>query len=121
MYLQIADDSEGDYESDAPTKLLALQTPSFVLILCTDFVSGSTQAASRLSRVKKPCDRQRHGMIYIKPEETYRLNSLKYLFLRVELSFRLRTFEFLPFEVDPLSRLTTCRWENKFNTAFFFA
>ena len=39
----------------APTKLLALQTPSFVRIRWVDLVSGSTHAASRSLRVMKPC------------------------------------------------------------------
>ena len=33
---------------------VALHTPSLVLILCTDLVSGSIHAASRFSSVMKP-------------------------------------------------------------------
>lgn len=38
----------------APTNETVLQTPSLVLILCTDFVSGSIQAASSVSREVNP-------------------------------------------------------------------
>jgi hypothetical protein len=43
------------YDRLAPMNDFALQTPSLVRILWTDFVSGSTHAASRLSSVMKPC------------------------------------------------------------------
>ena len=43
------------YDRLAPMNDFALQTPSLVRILWTDFVSGSIHAASRLSRVMKPC------------------------------------------------------------------
>lgn len=42
------------YDKDAPTKVGAMQTPSFVRILCTLFVVGLTQAASLDSSVMKP-------------------------------------------------------------------
>lgn len=34
------------YDKEAPTSVGAKQTPSFVLILCATFVTGSTKAAS---------------------------------------------------------------------------
>jgi hypothetical protein len=45
------------YDRDAPTKVGARHTPSFVLILCAVFVRGLTQAASLVSRVIKPYER----------------------------------------------------------------
>ena len=42
------------YDRLAPMNDFALQTPSLVRILWTDFVSGSTHAASRLSSVMNP-------------------------------------------------------------------
>jgi len=42
------------YEREAPTKVGAMHTPSLVRILCTDFVTGFTQAASCVSKVVKP-------------------------------------------------------------------
>lgn len=42
------------YDKLAPTRVCDLQTPSFVLIRCVVLVSGSTQAASSVSRVVKP-------------------------------------------------------------------
>ena len=42
------------YDKDAPIRVGARHTPSFVLILWADFVIGSTQAASLDSRVAKP-------------------------------------------------------------------
>jgi hypothetical protein len=76
-----------DYERLAPTNDLALQTPSLVLILWTDLVSGSTHAASRLSSVMKPCMSDKVDACY--KELTYRLDGLKDLLLGVELSLRL--------------------------------
>ena len=46
--------SHDAHDKDAPTKFGARQTPSFVRILCTVFVSGFTHAASRVSRVMNP-------------------------------------------------------------------
>jgi len=45
------------YDRDAPTKVGARHTPSFVLIRCAVFVRGLTQAASLVSRVVKPYER----------------------------------------------------------------
>jgi hypothetical protein len=42
------------YDKEAPTSVGAKQIPSFVLILCAVFVTGSTQAASLVSRVVRP-------------------------------------------------------------------
>jgi len=47
-------DKEANYDKEAPTSVGAKQTPSFVLILCVAFVTGSTQAASLVSRVVRP-------------------------------------------------------------------
>lgn len=42
------------HDNDAPTKRGATHTPSFVRMRCTDFVAGSTHAASRVSSVVNP-------------------------------------------------------------------
>jgi hypothetical protein len=42
------------HESDAPTSVGARHSPRSVRILCTDFVAGSTHAASRPSSVMNP-------------------------------------------------------------------
>ena len=42
------------YDKDAPTRVGAKHTPSFVMILCTVFVRGLIHAASLVSRVIKP-------------------------------------------------------------------
>jgi hypothetical protein len=42
------------HDNEAPTKVGAMHTPSFVRIRWVDLLTGSTQAASRVSSVVKP-------------------------------------------------------------------
>lgn len=47
------------YDRLAPANVSTLQTPFLVLILCTLLVSGSIQAASRVSRVQNPWEKKK--------------------------------------------------------------
>lgn len=83
-------DSIRIYDKLAPTKDLALQTPSFVRMRWVDLVSGSTHAASRLSRVVKPCSMSASTPVHFHIRRwsvAHWLDSLENLLLWVELSF----------------------------------
>ena len=84
------------YDNEAPTKVGAMHTPSFVRIRWTDWLTGSTQAASWVSSVVNPGgDRQvLHGGITLRHdcERSHTgLNGFKDFLLRVELRKRLGT------------------------------
>jgi hypothetical protein len=73
------------YDRLAPTRDLDRHTPSFVLMRCMDFVTGSIQHASRFSSVENPF---RVSLIHTAatvPERTYRLYRFENLLFRVEL------------------------------------